>query len=249
MTRRLVGMTIAISLTFALGCGGVSVRTYSKPATGQRQYGNVKKVAILPFDSVVEGAQAPKLTGDVFLQDLLFRETFEDVEEPRYVAELMKKLKLRNTENLDREIVRKIGEELQAQALIFGQVLLFGVDDHSNIVEFAMQVNMLDVKTGNILWSSRSFSDASTTWGQVLGVSEGPSVNDVAAAGIAKLVARLDSDFRDAREAEVVTMLEAAKAQEIAGEAAPGGDAAPAAEPEIAPEDEAEEILLQVKPK
>ena len=69
---------------------------------------------------------------------------------------------------------------MQAQALIFGQVLLFGVDDHSNIVEFAMQVNLLDVASGNILWSSRTFADASTTWGQVLGVSEGPSVNDVA---------------------------------------------------------------------
>ncbi|MDF1556104.1 MAG: hypothetical protein P1P84_23740 [Deferrisomatales bacterium] len=249
MMRRLAGMTIAISLTFVLGCGGVSVRTYAKPATGERQYGKVKKVAILPFDSVVEGAQAPKIAGDLFLQDLLARGTFEDVEEPRYVAELMKKLKLRNTENLDREIVRKIGEELQAQALIFGQILLFGVDDHSNIVEFVMQVNLLDVKTGNILWSSRSFADASTTWGQVLGVSEGPSVNDVAAAGVGKLVARLDNDFRTAREVEVETMLEAAKAQEIVGAEAPVGEAAPAAQPQIAPEDEAEEILLQVKPK
>ena len=97
MMRRLVGMMIAISLTFVLGCGGVSVRTYSKPVTGERQYGKVKKVAILPFDSVVEGAQAPKIAGDLFLQDLLARETFESVEEPRYVAELLKKLKLRNT--------------------------------------------------------------------------------------------------------------------------------------------------------
>lgn len=249
MMRRLAGMMIAISLTLILGCGGVSVRTYAKPATGERQYGKVKKVAILPFDSVVEGAQAPKIAGDLFLQDLLARETFEAVEEPRYVAELMKKLKLRNTENLDREIVRKIGEELQAQALIFGQILLFGVDDHSNIVEFAMQVNVLDVASGNILWSSRSFADASTTWGQVLGVSEGPSVNDVAAGGVASLVSRLNSDFRRARQAEVETMLEAAKAQEIGGGAAPGGEAAPVGQPKIAPEDEAEEILLQVKPK
>jgi hypothetical protein len=242
-------MTTAIALTFALGCGGVSVRTYAKPATGQSQYGKVKKVAVLPFDSVVEGAQAPRIAGDLFLQDLLARETFEGVEEPRYVAELMKKLKLRNTENLDREIVRKIGEELQAQALVFGQILLYGVEDHSNIAEFAMQVNILDVDSGDILWSSRSYSDASTTWGQVMGVSEGPSINDVAAAGVTKLVAGLDRDFRRAREAEVETMLEAAKAQEFVQDQAAPGETAPTAEPQIAPEDQAEEILLQVKPK
>ena len=75
-------------------------------------------------------------------------------------------------------------------------------------------------------------------------------MNDVAAEGVARLVARLNRDFRNAREAEVETMLEAAKAQEIAGEGVPGAEeASMAAEPEIAPEDEAEEILLQVKPK
>ena len=249
MMRRLVGMAIAISLTFVLGCGGVSVRTYSKPATGERQYGKVKKVAVLPFDSVVEGAQAPKITGDLFLQDLLARETFDEVEEPRYVTELMKKLKLRNTENLDREIVRKIGEELEAQALIFGQILVYGVDDFSNIVEFAFQINVLDVESGDILWSSRSFANAKTTWGQVMGVSEGPSVNHVAAQGVEELVARLNRDFRKAREAEVETMLEAAKAQEFSEDAVPSEEAAPTGEPDIAPEEEAEEILLQVKPK
>jgi len=249
MMRRLIGTTLAISLTFALGCGGVAVRTYGKSATGERQYGKVKKVAVLPFDSVVEGAQAPKITNDFFLQDMLALETFEQVEEPRYVSELMKKLKLRNTENLDREIVRKIGEELQAQALVFGQVLLYGVDAHSNIAEFALQINLLDVQTGNILWSSRTFADASTTWGQVFGVSEGPSVNDVAKAGVGQLVARLDRDFRRAREVEVETMLQAAKAQQLAGEAGVPGEAEAPAAPTIAPEEDAEEILLQVKPK
>ena len=72
-------------------------------------------------------------------------------------------------------------------------------------------------------------------------------MNDLAAEGVAKLVARLNSDFRNAREAEVETMVAAAKAEDIAGGAAPGAGAA--AEPQSAPENEAEEILLQVKPK
>jgi hypothetical protein len=231
-----------------LGCAGASIQTFSKPATGQRQYGKIKKVAVLPFDSVVEGSEAPLITLDLFLQDLLSRGTFEDVEETRYVGELMKKLKLRNTENLDREIVRKIGEELQAQALILGNVLLFGAEENSETVEFALRINLVDVDTGDLLWAGSTYARSSTTLGEILGVNQGPSANDVAVKGLGRLVQRLDKEFRRAREGEVERMLEAARAAEEAEEAAP--EEAPAeAEEDVTPEEEAEEILLEVKPK
>ncbi len=248
--RRTLWAAGAVVLATLMGCAGVSVKTYVKPPTGQRQYGNVKKVAVLPFDSVVEGAQAPKVAGDLFLQELLNRGTFEEVEEPRYVNELMKKLKLRNTEGLDREIVRKIGEELQAQALILGDLLVYGREENSEIVEFALQVNMVDTESGDILWSGRTYVKSSTTLGEILGVNQGPSPNDVAARGVTRLVARLDTEFRKAREAEVQRMLEAAKARELAGEeGAPASEEAKPAETEMAPEKQTEEILLKVKPK
>lgn len=248
--RRTLWAAGAIVLATMMGCAGASVKTYVKPPTGQRQYGNIKKVAVLPFDSVVEGAQAPKIAENLFLQELLNRGTFEQVEEPRYVNELMKKLKLRNTEGLDREIVRKIGEELQAQALILGDLLVYGREENSEIVEFALQVNMVDTENGDILWSGRTYAKSSTTLGEILGVNQGPSPNAVAARGVARLVARLDSEFRKAREAEVQRMLEAAKARELAGEeGAPAAEEAKPAEPEVAPEKQTEEILLKVKPK
>ncbi|GAB6061854.1 hypothetical protein [Deferrisoma palaeochoriense] len=250
--RRMLWAVGAIALATMMGCAGASVKTYAKPPAGQRQYGKVKKVAVLPFDSVVEGAQAPRIAGDLFLQELLNRGTFDVVEEPRYVNELMKKLKLRNTEGLDREIVRKMGEELQAQALILGDLLVFGQEENSEIVEFALQVNMIDTESGDILWSGRTYARSSTTLGEILGVNKGPSPNDVAARGVARLVARLDAEFRAAREAEVQRMLEAAKAAELAGEEgapAPAAGEQKPAEPEVAPEKQTEEILLQVKPK
>jgi len=248
MKRRMLETAGAALCALVMGCAGASVQTYAKPASGQRQYGKVKKVAVLPFDSVVEGAQGPRIAGDLFLQELLARGTFDTVEEPRYVSELMKKLKLRNTEGLDREIVRKMGEELQAQALILGDLLLFGQEENSEVVEFALQVNMLDVDTGDILWSGKTYANASTTVGEILGVNQGPSQNDVAMKGVRRLVSRLDGEFRDAREAEVERMLEAAKAT---GAPAAGGvppEAGAPAGTQVAPE-QAEEILLQVKPK
>ncbi len=249
-SRFLQAVTAATLALMAVGCAGTSVQTYSKPPTGQRQYGKVRKVAVMPFDSVVEGAQAPRIAGDLVMQELLSRGTFEAVEEPRYVVELMKKLKLRNTEGLDREIVRKLGEEMQAQALILGGLLLFGEEEVSETVEFSLQVNMLDVETGDIVWSGRSYARSATTVGEILGVSKGPSVNDVAQGGVASLVGRLDREWRRAREGEVERMLRAAKAQQAPGAKPPAeGKGAPEKKPTPVPEKEAEEILLQVKPK
>lgn len=253
MARRIIGMAGLAALALTLGCAGVSVKTYAKPAAGQRQYGKVKKVAVLPFDSLAEGAAIPKNVGDIFLQELLSRGTFDAVEEPRYVAALMKKLKLRNTEELDREVVRKIGDELKAEALILGNVLIYGLQKDSEVTEFSMRSNMLDVETGDVLWSAETYVKSSTSSGEILGVNKGPSPNEISLKGVRAVVASLDRDFREARQAEVERMLEAAKAEKTTEAGAPGADEAAPSKPGAAPappkEQEGEEILLQVKPK
>lgn len=249
MIRRILGLAFLGALALTVGCASTTLHSYAKPATGQRQYGKIKKVAVLPFDSVAEGAQVPKAVGDVFLQQLLSRETFDAVEEPRYVAALMKKLKLRNTEELDREIVRKIGEELKAEALVLGTVLLFGEEKGSEITEFSLRTDLVDAETAEILWSGQTYVSSSTSLGEVFGVNKGPSPTDIARKGVAKLVRDLDGEFRDARKLELKRMLESAKAQKAAeGAAAPREDAAPAGAA-VPKEQEGEEILLQVKPK
>lgn len=246
MMSRLLRIAGVCLTALTMGCAGASIRTFSKPTTGQRQYGKIKKVAVLPFDSVVEGAQAPRIAGEFFIQELLSRETFDSVEEPRYVNELMKKLKLRNTEGLDKEVVRKLGEELQAQALILGDLLLYGQEENSEIVEFVLQTNMIDVETGDVLWTGRTFGSASTSAGKIFGINQGPSVNDLAKESIASLVARLDGEIIRARKVEVAQMLEAAKVEEVEEELMLDDGAVDVLAPDV---EDAEEILLDIQPK
>jgi len=237
-------------IALTMGCAGASIRTFSKPTTGQRQYGKIKKIAVLPFDSVVEGAQAPRIAGDFFIQELLSRGTFESIEEPRYVNELMKKLKLRNTEGLDKEVVRKLGEELQAQALILGDLLIYGQEENSEIVEFVLQANMLDVETGDVLWTGRAFGSASTSAGKIFGINQGPSVNSLAKKSISNLVARLDSQINNARDDEVAQMLQAAQVEEgVDEELMIEGGGEELEEPAADDGSEAEDILLDIEPK
>ena len=251
MIRRIL-QTIGLgALVLTIGCAGVSVKTYSKPAAGQRQYGKVKKVAVLPFDSLAEGASVPKICQDLFLQELLSRGTFEIIEEPRFVAALMKKLKLRNTEELDREVIRKLGEELKAEAIVLGNIWTYGQQKESEVVEFAMRSTMLEAETGEVLWSGNTYVKSATSWGEVLGLAKSPSPSDIGVQGVRALVAYLDNDFRDAREAEVERMLEAAQAEKVEGEGLPpAGEVAPGeGAPPPPQEQEGEEILLRVKPK
>lgn len=241
--RKLLAGLFAILLL--AGCSGVQTRTFAKPATGERLFGNIKRVAVLPFDTLSEGAVGPKNAENVLNQELLTLELFEGgVEEVRYVSGLMKKLKLRNTESLDRELVRKIGEELQVDAVVVGALMLFGEEEVSEIVEFSVSLGIIEVQTGDLLWSGRTFVRSSTTLSEVFGLSTGPSINELATEGVVKLAREMASQIEDARELEVEKIFEMSRAQ---SEAKPdeGMD-----EEEKRQEDEqAEEILLKVKPK
>ncbi|TAL16824.1 hypothetical protein EPN96_07780 [bacterium] len=231
----------------ATGCSGLQVQTYSKPVTPEPVYTGIKRVAVLPFDSLAEGAVGPKHAELMLVQELLSKGIFESIEEPRYVAGLMKKLKLRNTESLDREIVRKIGEELQVDAVLCGGLMLNGEEEKSTSVEFSMFLDMLVVETGDLVWSSRAFIHSNTTVAEVFGLSEGPSVNELAQRGVIQLSDELAVHLTDNRELELEQIFEQQKEEtKMATEEAKDIEAEKTQE---ADEGNAEEILLKVKPK
>jgi hypothetical protein len=244
--RTLWAGLIALAL-LASGCSGLQVQTYSKPVTPEPVYTGIKRVAVLPFDSLAEGAVGPKHAELMLVQELLSKEIFESIEEPRYVAGLMKKLKLRNTESLDREIVRKIGEELQVDAVLCGGLMLNGEEEKSTSVEFSMFLDMLVVETGDLVWSSRAFIHSNTTAAEVFGLSEGPSVNELAQKGVIQLADELVTHLTDNRELELEQIFEQQKEEtKMATEEAKDIEAEKTQE---ANEGNAEEILLKVKPK
>lgn len=228
-----------LALALIAGCSKTQVLTYAKPASPDRVFGNVKRVAVLPFETLTEAAIGPKNAENHLIQRLLANGTFESVKEPRYVAGLMKKLKLRNAETLDKEIVMKIGQELQVDAVIVGVLLLYGEEEKSKNVEFSISLNMLNIETGEIIWSGSDYLRATTTWGQVFGLSEAPSVNDLASQAMGSLAKELDQVFAENRDAEnKIIMKQASEKIEAEEEAAPAE-----------PEPESEDLLLKVKPK
>jgi hypothetical protein len=225
------------------GCARVQTQTYAKQATRDRKFGGIQRVAVFPLDTLSEDASGPKNTENVLIQELLALGTFESVEEPRYVAGLMKKLKLRNTETLDREIVKKIGQELDVDALIVGSLLLNGQEETSTNVEFSIFLRVLEVESGDIIWSGSTFVRSDTTWQEVLGLSEGPSINDLAARGALDMADEIDDQFVDARELEYNILIQDLPPEDDEEQEDDFEDESDEEEEEV------EELLLKVAPK
>ena len=233
---------LIVALLFVGGCASTQVQTYSKPASADRAYGNIKRVAILPFDTLTEAGVGPKNAENMLVQRMMSLQVFDHIKEPRYVSGLMKKLKLRNAESLDRELVQKIGQELQVDALMVGALLLFGLDDKAEVTEFSVYLNLIEVSTGEILWAGSNYVRASTTWSQVFGLSKGPAVNELSNKGIQQLADDLAEAFTSARETENQLIMQQAT---DSGEGADDEDTA-----KTTPEEkQSDELLLKVKPK
>jgi hypothetical protein len=125
--------------------------------------------------------------------------------------------------------------------------MLNGEEEKSTSVEFSMFLDMLVVETGDLVWSSRAFIHSNTTAAEVFGLSEGPSVNELAQKGVIQLADELVTHLTDNRELELEQIFEQQKEEtKMATEEAKDIEAEKTQE---ANEGNAEEILLKVKPK
>lgn len=244
MRSFLVGLCAVVLLA---GCARVQTQLYAKQATRDRNYGSIQRVAVFPFDTLSEDSVGHKNSEGLFIQTLMSLGTFENVEEPRYVADLMKKLKLRNMETLDREIVKKVGQELNIDAMVVGTLVLNGAEETSTNVEFSLYVRMLETRTGDTIWSGSTFVRADTTWQEVLGLSDGPSVNDISADAVVELAEEIDDQFVDARELEYKILIEELPPDDEEGDEF--DDDEEEMDEDLEEEEEVEELLLKVAPK
>jgi len=66
-------------------------------------------VALFPLENYSNTKDAEKLVDSLLTTRLREEEIFEQVEETRFVRDTMKKLKITNTDILEKEVVKKFG--------------------------------------------------------------------------------------------------------------------------------------------
>ncbi|NIO15834.1 MAG: hypothetical protein GTN70_02355, partial [Deltaproteobacteria bacterium] len=131
------------------GCSGALVREFVKESKEKDQFLRINRVAVFPFDNFTETKDAEKAIESLLIPALYHEEVFEDVVDPRFVRDAMKKLKIVTTDILDREQVKKLGDELAIQGIIIGKVVNYGRGKEKEAAnEVSIEMALVEVASG-----------------------------------------------------------------------------------------------------
>ncbi len=198
-------LAVLLAFTFSGCSGSSSVKSISKPSESKRQYLGLKKVAILPFKNLAGDKGAEDQAVGIVKMELNLLGIFPEVEDPLYVANVFKSLKIRKLDTLDLETVNKLGTEMRAQALLLGDINAWGLGDGSEAaMHVSLTLTLIDTTTGKPLWIGSGSRRASFTWGRVFGLNEGPTDLEIGRDVVSSLLKSMSKEIKRRREAELV---------------------------------------------
>jgi hypothetical protein len=195
---------IAVFAMFLVaGCSMPVLREHAQPSETKDQYLRIKRIAIFPFENYSDTKEADKVI-DVLLTTALREEgIFDKLEDTRFVRDAMKKMKITSTDILDKEVVKKLADEINVQGIIYGKIIYFGKGKEKDAPsQVTMDMSMLEPSTGSVLWIGNVTASGGLTLGKVFGVTEGKTDIEVARAAVRKLASSLASDVKRARDKE-----------------------------------------------
>jgi polysaccharide biosynthesis protein PelC len=165
-TRRAL---IAVLIVGAAGCGGPA--RYVNPTA---DFSAVKTVAVLPFENLSGDKVSSERVQRVFLTELLVLNTFQVVE-PGQTNYSIRRANV-DVSALTADDIKKLGTELKADALFTGTVI--ECVDRAGSAEgsrLSLQLRLVEVETGQTLWSSSSTRKGATFGSRMFGFSAKPS--------------------------------------------------------------------------
>ncbi len=194
-------ITVLVLLMFGLtGCGGATTRLFSKPISESpyvtyQEWGPNRDIAVMPLVNVAKDKDAGLKVRDLLVTELYASGAFKDVVDEGEMLEVMKKLKVRETDSFGKDTIKTLGDNLGVQAIIFGTVTEYTERSNKGAL-FAVSLRMVDVETGSILWVGNASKEGGGSISEALGLSDGPTVVDVARDVLAGLVDDLASEIK-----------------------------------------------------
>lgn len=197
-------MVLAImALAMAGGCARPVLKAHIQPSKTKDQYLQIKRVAIFPFENYTETKDADKAIDALLAPALRDEEAFGEVEDTRFTRDVMKKLKITSTDILDKEVVKKIGDEMNVQGIVYGKIVTYGKGkEKESASQVTMDMALLEPSTGSVLWTGNVTASGALTAGKVFGVTEGMTDIQVARDAVRRLVRSMASEVKDARNRE-----------------------------------------------
>lgn len=156
------------------GCGGGTVK-YINPSANLSY---IKKIAILPFNNFSEDKYAGEKVRSALTIDMMSRHVFDVMEQGEVSKVLGMIFREEGFEEgravqMDKEMVKMLGEKLGAQAVILGSVNEFSSSRggfSNNVV--SISVRMIDTSSGIILWQANTTEVGNSTFRKMIGVDQ-----------------------------------------------------------------------------
>lgn len=156
------------------GCGGGTVK-YINPSANLSY---IKKIAILPFNNFSEDKYAGEKVRSALTIDLMSRHVFDVMEQGEVSKVLGMIFREEGFEEgravqMDKEMVKLVGEKLGVQAVILGSVNDFSNSRgglSNNVV--SISVRMIDTSSGIILWQANTTEVGNSTFRKMIGVDQ-----------------------------------------------------------------------------
>ena len=149
VARILVLIIAGLSL---LGCAATRTTSFLHP---EFDFSSVERVAVVPFEDLTREQGTGSYVTRVFLTELLATGAF-DVVEPGEVTRVVGSLGPTRPAELNYDQIKKAGQQLNVQTVIFGTVgeSVELRSSSSSAHAVSLDVRMVEVETGATIWSA-----------------------------------------------------------------------------------------------
>jgi TolB-like protein len=146
--KNMVGIVLLGVLLLASGCGsGSNMRTFMRPDTS---LAHIQSVAVLPF----EGSENTSRMREFTMTQVLATGLFDVVDKGRIDSFLLQEGIVAG-QPLDLPTMRRLGQIVKAEALMFGSVEQATQSrGNAQYEEITMTLRLLDAETGTLLWQA-----------------------------------------------------------------------------------------------
>lgn len=168
--RRIAKQLLIIALA-AAGCGGPT--RYVNPMA---DFGEVKTVAILPFETVTTDKLSAERVQRIFFTELLATGAFQVIE-PGLVSFVLRKERLGSADSLTPDDMRKLGQALKAEAFFVGAIIEYD-DGRGGPVpnpRVKLQLRLVQASTGETIWSVSPARVGATVSARLFGIGGAPA--------------------------------------------------------------------------
>jgi len=167
-THRTLGLLGAVLFAVA-GCASSSKTTkYVHP---NMDLGAIKRVAVLPFETLTPERSSADKVQKIFLTELLSLGAFEVVE-PGQVAKVLRAERVESIEALGPADLKRIGDDLKAQGLFLGTVVDY-TDNRAGSTpapDVTINLRLVEAQSGVTVWTASRSRSGATTSARLFGV-------------------------------------------------------------------------------